>query len=140
MNAYSQVPGPQKHLGVQHPKMVAVSSQTQDPPVGLQMHVPSTHQPTAGSPMTVKLQLVRSATGIQLPVLHVWQVGHVWHVPPQPSSFSQALPGQSGVQPHVPGVPPPPHVSAGVQLPHEPRHPSAPQVLPVQSGRHVFFL
>lgn len=120
--------------------MVGKSSQSQGPPVGLQMHVPSTHQPTAGWLMTVKLQLVRSATGVQLPALHVWQVGHVWHLPPQPSPSSQPLPVQSGVQPHVPGVPPPPQVSGAVQLPHEPRHPSASQLLPVQSGIHVLFL
>ncbi|MGI8477463.1 MAG: hypothetical protein ACR2OO_13990, partial [Thermomicrobiales bacterium] len=54
---------------------------------------------------------------MQPPLTHGWPDGQA-QTPPQPS-VPQVPGGQLGVQPHCPGVPPPPQVWAGGQVPQE---------------------
>jgi hypothetical protein len=107
-----------------HVKQKRPSPQVPPPPAPFAQVKP---QFTHGQPVVVVVE----------EVVVVVVVGHgpQSSVPPQPSEIipQSAAPHVFGVQTHCPVTS---HVSGGVQVPHEPPHPSSPQVLFVQFGTH----
>ena len=77
------------------------------------------------------------ASHTQVVPLHRWPPAHVpvAHTPPQPSLAPQAFPPQLGVHPHVPTVPPPPHVDGEAQTEHTP--PPLPHAVWSPPARHA---
>ena len=88
---------------LQHPRMEALTPQSQFAPAGLHVHVPSVHWPSPvyGWPpgaMRVTVQLTPLDLLAQIPLLHAWHSGQAVQVPPQPSLAPPHLPVQLGVQ------------------------------------------
>jgi hypothetical protein len=111
-------PSPSRQLWPQLPQLSGFPSVTVQVPLQQWRPMPHGILSTAGMQVLLGPQ-VRHCSALQLPHPSVL---------PQPSGIDpQVLPWAAqvvGVQPHKPGVPPPPQVSGGVQLPasqaHEP--------------------